>query len=493
MLQRFLILVAIAPLGPAVLAEAFQLPVSAVLEQNEIEVELRGGRVEVTIDPEIEPSIEALDFLEGEESHGFVILEPIEKSHGLRISQAYGDDTVAPRIVVRLNIRPLTRLLFRGSELQIQIVDLRVDRREESAPDASAATRPAPATSGGIADPTSDLLKFLCDDSDIQLDGVRYATLGGRHNRFSFQRSSGPIRGQFERGRLEVEGHRGSVELTTTGCELQLSELNGSLTTRMEGGSLAVSNSHATVDVIVRSGNAVEFDSVTGRLGISLFRTPASVRRCGDDPNLIDINSEESQLEIESSKASMSISVRNVELSGSDWQARAMVSVTGLSRFELGGAKQGIDLRVQDGSEARLRNVEGKLSARIQDSRLELSAIKDLDLFSESSTVEGTRIEGISRLDGKDSDLDLDLSYARSFPAFKLGGTTRARFALANPCVVRVAGEHDETESRIQASGCQVIGTREPLPSQLYSAGRQPQLMTLQLESGTQVEVRALP
>ena len=104
--------------------DALPLPVSTALDCKSLDLDLRGGRVDVVIDPDAEePSLEATDYVDSNAARGFVVLEP-GANGALHVGQAYGEDALAPRVLIKLVLHPDQQLTIRGSDLAISIEDL---------------------------------------------------------------------------------------------------------------------------------------------------------------------------------------------------------------------------------------------------------------------------------------------------------------------------------------------------------------------------------
>lgn len=466
-------------------ADALPLPVSTALDCTSLDIDLRGGRVDVVIDPDAEePSLEATDYVDSSAARGFVVLEA-GANGALHVGQAYGEDAVAPRVLIKLVLRPDQRLTIRGSDLAISIEDLRGLGRDGD----PTASKPVPVASG-----TPDALTLSPNDSDVHLTGTGAVTLAGQRTRYRLERTHDQVRAQLKRGSLESAFHRGNIDLTASDTDLRVTSFIGLLAARQDGGAVVVQESTGTLDLSIDAPNACEVSGFAGAISLNVKRGAARLERSGSAESITNVISTQVDLEIEDLAGRLSLQLTEGSLKLRRAQGSVTIAAQGNATLELSELLDILELRTQAGVDSTVHGVEKRFTARIRDGKLKAETLADIDLVTNNAQAWIQEVSAASRIDLTDSESDLDISSAQGFPTIKLLGDSRTKLVLRDPCMVRVDGDVDELRNQLQVDGCELIGERDSSsPGLRRDPTRQPQIITVNLGSDAELAVRARP
>ncbi|MFN7964874.1 MAG: hypothetical protein U0V87_04190 [Acidobacteriota bacterium] len=486
-MRRPLLILLLLLLSPTrALADALPLPISTVLDFNSVEIELRGGRVDVVIDPNVEePSLEATDYVDSTAARGFLVLEP-GANGALHIGQAYGEDAVAPRVLLKLVLRPDQLLAIKGSDLAISIEDLRGLDTDDTATDA---TKPRSASTG-----STDALNLMPNDSDVHLAGVGSATLSGQRTRYRLERTHGQVRAQLKRGSLESTSHRGNIDVSGSDAEVRVTSLIGLLATHQDGGSVVVRDGSGTLELAIDAPNVCEISGFAGAVSLNVKHGAARLERSGTTELFVSLLGTQTDVEIEDLPGRLNLQLTDGGLKLRGVQGPVTVAAEGTATLELRELLDGLELRTQAGVESTVHGVQKRFTARVRDGKLKAEAIGDIDLVANNAQVSIQEITVATRLDVVDSDADLDLSGAQGFPTVKSMGRSRTRLVLRDPCLVRLDGEIEALRDQLQVDGCELIGGRDAAPSMQRRVNAQPpQIITASVGDDAELSVRARP
>ncbi len=466
-------------------ADALPLPVSTALDCKSLDLDLRGGRVDVVIDPDAEePSLEATDYVDSNAARGFVVLEP-GANGTLHVGQAYGEDAVAPRVLIKLVLHPDQQLTIRGSDLAISIEDLRGLGRDDDA----SASKPITVASG-----SPDALTLSPNDSDVHLVGVGAVTLGGQRTRYRLERTHGQVRAQLKRGSIESAFHRGNIDLTASDTDLRVTSFSGLLATRQDGGAAVVQEGSGSLDIAIDAPNACEVSGFVGAISINVKHGAARIERSGSAESVINLIATQVDLEIEELTGRLNLQLADGSLKLRQAHGSVTVAAQGNATLELSELLDILELRTQDGVDSKVHGVQKRFTARIRDGKLKAETLADIDLVTNNAQVWVQEVSAASRIDLTDTESELDISSAQGFPTIKLLGGSRTRMVLRDPCMVRIDGDLDALRNQLQVDGCELIGDRDSSPlSFRRNPTQQPQIITVNLGSEAELTVRARP
>lgn len=470
------------------LPEAYELPVSAPLPYSTIEVDLRGGRIEVAISTDDEQLLDAKDYLEGDDTEGFISLER-SSTGSLQIGQVYGQDHLAPRVVLHLTIKPETVLIVKGSDLAVMIEDQRP--LPDPQPDGSGQTVVSPCPAG--CPPATLQLQPL--DSDVRLIAVRGVKLAGTRTRYRIERSFGTVSGEVTRGDVTIAEHRGNLALKGHDADLIVDNFTGPIELQWEGGSFATHVGTGILRGLVSGLSSVELEGWVGNVQLTVREAPLRLSHSGAPDGLIQIVGERTDVETDGLTGPATFDLKYGSLKAKDSQARLSVQARRTAPIELEQCKGPTDLKLEENSEAKIHGVEQRLGARVTDSKLDFETVREVDLRAHGATISCREVSAAARLAMTDSEIDLDLSGVQGYPELKLGGSTRGRVSLRSPCIVRLDGEADAVRHQLTVDGCDMLESGDSTHPAWRTAGgmRPPQIITLSLEDGAEVTVKSKP
>jgi hypothetical protein len=182
-------------------------------------------------------------------------------------------------------------------------------------------------------------------------------------------------------------------------------------------------------------------------------------------------------------------------------------------RFDASGVGDRIDFQLSAGAEADVRDlasdiagsitdgsrmvidrVVGHTRIRLQDSELELSRLKSLELNAVGGFITGTEIRALIRVETDGSDLDLTLPTLGGRPTLVLKGSSTANVQIPTPCQVMAKVPAAPLREQVRVTGCQLDfdgarkgGIRRGLD------GREPVRLSVAVEGDATVRVDGNP
>lgn len=463
LLLSFLLLCALAPLARG---EGLPLPVDDELEVKKVSLNLRDGRVEILIDPSASPRLVVEDLARGDATEGFVTVD--RQKDLLTITQPHGDETVAPRLFVKITAAPGFNLTVNGESLEVT-VEGRADPPEPSKADSALFDEAAIA-------PAAAQLRIAAEDSDVRLTGVTGASLAGRGTRYTIEECSGPVLAELDGTRLSVSRHRGLVRFKGEDGDVEVEELDGALRFQLEGGTLQVSGGKGSIQGEGESSTLL-VEAWQGTVQLSGISSRVEVRRSGNDSALVNLRSERSDLVVEDLPGGLSAELIAGSLAARRLTGRARVNAKDGAQVELEGIKDTVDLTLDQATVATVKQVVRTLKVKAEQSSLAAEGFEELEarLVGGSLTASGAR--GKVDVKATDAEIDLDLSGARGFnPSLTLDGRSSGRLVMPSPCTVWVTEgeEPGAAPPAITASGCELTarGTnRQQMARQAVRAG----------------------
>ncbi len=450
-------------------AEPVELPLSADLTAKRIAVDLRGGRVEVSIDPYATPQLKVTDLNQSSNDEGYVHLEQSE--NGLVVGQLLGGEKIAPPLLVRLVVPPDVAVSLSGDHLQISIERIAAPRRAlagalpgssdsgdspdprdadaDSSPGAESRT-PGGAASAGA----SPLIRIDARNSVVRVVGAG-ASLKGLETHFEVVRGSGVLFAALTGGDLQVHGFAGLLDLSGVRAEINLSGAAGAVKFKLDGGGLKLADGAGAV-----SGSAarasITADRWRGALDLRGEDAQVELHDVHTDGGTVVLAGPRTDFLVEQIGGDVSAELENSQLTLNQAAGSAVVRAGLDSEVSITGVSGDAEVTLTGESRAQVRGVERTLRADVEYSALDAENFGGLHLTAARSKVNGRRIAGRVDVMAADSDLELDLVGASSHPSFDLSGSTTARITLPSPCLVRVEGDLAATADRLTVAGCEL-------------------------------------
>jgi virulence-associated protein VagC len=442
-------LAALAALAlPAARAEGVELPVDAELDTNKVTIQLRSGRIEVVLDPAEEPQLLIEDIERGAETEGFVTIERAENV--LTITQPHGDESVAPRLAIRITAQPGLVLTVNGESLDVT-VEGRVEANPAKAPNDAAMFDEA-----AIA-PAAAQLRLTVDDSDVRITRASGATLGGRGSRFTVEDCSGPLIAELKSSRLAVSRHHGLVRFKGDSGDVEVAELDGALRFTMDGGTLTVNGGRGTMQGEAVSAN-VALEGWQGTVQLSGDSSRLEVRRSGPENALLFLRAESTDVIVEEVPGGLAAELLGGSLSAKGLAGRAKITARDGAEVELEGVKDALDLTLEDSSSAKVKAIARGTTLKLDQSSFAAEGLDAFEAKANGGKISVGGATGKVELKATDTDIDLRVLTRGMHPQLTLDGRAVARLVLPSPCLVMTEGvdESGAPPPGVSASGCEI-------------------------------------
>ncbi|MCU0230156.1 MAG: hypothetical protein MUC67_02135 [Acidobacteria bacterium] len=428
--------------------EGVELPVDAELDTSKVTIQIRSGRIEVVLDPNEEPQLLIEDLERGEATEGFVTIERADNV--LSITQPHGEESVAPRLGIRITARPGLVLTINGESLDVSIEGRVVpdtnQPRNESAMFDEAAIAPAAAQ-----------LRITVDDSDVRIRQVSGATLGGRGSRFAVEDCSGPLIAELNSARLAVSRHHGLLRFKGKSGDVEAAELDGALRFTMDGGSLIVSGGRGTVQGEAE-GADVAIEGWQGNVQLSGISARLEVRRSGTENALLFFRGESTEVVAEDLPGGLSAELVAGSLSAKGLAGRAKVTARDAAEVVLEGIKDALDLTLAESCRAKVQSVGRGTTLKLERSAFTAEGLNDFVVKAEGGKIAVAGITGKAEVKADGTEIELRGLTKGMHPQLTLEGDAVARLVLPSPCAVIVEGvdESGAPPPGVSASGCEI-------------------------------------
>jgi len=479
-------LLAILLAPPAARGDGVELPVDAELDATKVAIQIRRGRIEVVLDPREEPQLLIEDLERGPDTEGFVTIERADNV--LAITQPHGEESVAPRLGIRITARPGLVLTINGESLDVSI-EGRVEPdpnqpRNESAMFDEAAIAPAAAQ-----------LRITVDDSDVRIQRASGATLGGRGSRFTVEECSGPLIAELNSARLAVSRHHGLVRIKGDGGDADVSELDGALRFTMDGGTLTVNGGRGSIQGETASAN-VALEGWQGTVQLAGVSSRFEARRSGPENGLVVFRGESTEVIVEELPGGLSAEIEGGSLTAKGLAGRARVIARDGAEVEIEGVKDALDLTLEDSSSAKVKAIARGTTLKLDQSAFAAEGLGEFDAKASGGKIAVGGVTGKVELKATDTDIDLRVMTKGMHPQLTLGGRAEARLVVPSPCAVMTEGvdESGAPPPGISASGCEIVpkgSTRQQAARGAVRAGTT--YVEAKVSDGAQLTVSATP
>lgn len=461
-----------------VAAEILELPVDQPLDGEAgarvIEIHLRHALVEIVVDPEASPRLRARR-RSPEDPEANQVSQPAvewaDQDGAISLARAdVGQPTIPIR--VELVVNAVERLALRGTELDVTIREdvLREDVLREDVPEGEAPQR----------------FNLRVERSNVDLEGVigaRVTLIGGR---LHLVRTGGVfVISATEEAKVEIEDHDGELQLEGDEGEFRIFRHLGELTLDLEESRLVVTDSESHCHGQVRGG-WIQLEGWRGTGQITGNGAVIELLRAGHPKTELTLEGRGLEVTVDQYEGTFTAVLRGGTLRGGNLVGRTDITGRSEAFVELAGLRGEVRLSLESGSSALMTDVAGKLVADVKDSRLETERVADLHLLAERAEVFVSELTRLGRAKAIDSRLELDLTGVNHDPSFILKGAATARVRLRTPCEVRLVEVGEIEEERAKVSGCEFrnrMQASETLPSRTRVEGAVKLIVSVSEES----------
>ncbi len=482
----FVLLAILCTVVPAI-AEPVELPIEGPLAAGKVLVELDDSRVHVLVDPEAEPSLRVVDLVNGEDGHGFALLE--ESKGTLRLGRPHGDEETAPRLGIDLVVAPsqLLEIAGRNLDVEIETTDTGEDEEEpDTAGDGSVRETPRRALRGAR-------LTVDVGDSSVVVTGGTAIAISATGSRIELEGTGGPLSLDLDGGSVEVRRHVGPVRVRGAAAEFVLEDLGGALRFDLDGGSLVLRGGNGTADGSA-DGATLAVERWGGSFLVRGEEDHVEARELTEANAKLQVSGARHEVIAEKLAGALFVDLEDGTVSARGVGARLSLRLRDGAEAEVKGVGDGADIRVEEDASAKVEGIARRTSARVNGASLSLDNCRDLQAKVMEGSLAATLRAGKARVTATDSEVELDLAGSSQDHQLSLGGSARARVTMRDPCRVRVTG--DVEDEGLLVSGCEVIGpdARKPPPVTRGRLQRR-RVVTLDVELGddASLEVNAAP
>ncbi len=392
-------------------------------------------------------------------------LEAISEGGSLIVRRVEDEETT--RLRLDLVLGPGRTVRLRGSDLVVRVDD------PEAGTDRSA-------------------FHLALESSRAELAGARVGELELVDSSLLLSGTDGSLTLTLDRGSADLRRHRGSLELAATAADVTVVDHQGTITPRLDGGSLEVSGGAGTVAGTANRALLV-LDQWRGPVELDATDTAVDARGVEGDRSPWRLAGEDLQVLLEEVRGPIAVDLRGGSLLGSGL-VDLRASAAGGARVELAGVAGTVGLELSGGAEAYLADMTGNVEAAVSGARLEAERIGRLALSGARGEVAVRGVERLESLAMSDSQLELDLRAVLHDPSLELRGAGFARVWLPAPCIVQSAGGGDGADVGAGVTGCEVQppGRRTTPRQGVARYGRRPTRLTVSADRDVVLDVEGV-
>lgn len=430
------------------------LPIEAALETPRLELDLTDARVVITIDPSrparfsaraADPGIEGDVSLEGAISPRAVT----------QVWRNVGEGDL-PVIVVEINLDPEQVLVVTGKRLDLGISLTRPTIDSDSAdepitPSDDDTVKADRSTDQGIQEETGSVISVSVEDSAFRATGLQSLALAASRSIVDLDLVSSLIGAEVDGSEVHVRGLSGSSTIHAVESDLNLEDTQGSISINLEGGHLTA------------TGGSLSLKGELLNTGVELGTLSGSAQLSGSGSFIRITDGQEFPVHLKGTDLDILLDDVGGPIKADLIGGRIQADTIG-SRFDLqlaAGAEGDLrnladDLTIilNDGATASVNRVVGHARIKLNDSELEISNLKSLDLRARGGILTGTDIRNLTHVEMVDTELDITLPGIQGNHDILLQGSTTAVVRLPTPCRV-VAKMPDTTDGdQLRVSGC---------------------------------------
>ena len=476
------------------------LPTQSTIETgalSSLSLKLDQAIVSITIDDDSAPWWKARPAREGQGDSTLSILR-----QGRTLSMRRGE-TESPRLPIRMELVVPSDL-----DLEIAGVGLEVDIQ---APIVEPTLEEQPSATAGEAAPAEEEPEVETSGPDLesQLDGAIWhhelhlesssATLIGlagvrieaKLSDVRLRGTSGALELRLEDGTLESEDHFGLIHLTNRGTKVRIENQIGGLLFETTGGEVAVLGGEGPYRGEARGGSVSLLDW-SGRAVITGQETQIEARD-GRQGSQLEIAGTGLDVDLVRLEGPLEAELEGGRLRGSELTGNSTISARQTARLTLEAlAAEEVRIDLAEDASADLRDIDGALEVVLDQARLEVHDVEQLGIKGVDCEMVAEDVAGVRMISLKNSIFDLDLTALERQPAIALRGAVDGRVELAQPCVVRMAGDVGLISENATVTGCELVTLASPKEERMRGQKGYPEgtiVLVTTLEKGGKIEI----
>ncbi len=483
--------------GTASAQEIFEVPIELELPVASLVFGLDSAILDVVIEDGAVPVLRAFGGTEGAAGAEFAITD---SGTVLTVHRPEDLSEPIPRLRFELTFPLGHPLDIKGLDLDVTVAARAVvstgfedddeDDRGDSEDDEADGEGDSVAQPVAVA--PSHLLSLTITDSNADLSGISSANLNVTRSFVHTADTRGHLALALEGTTFEAEGHQGAVDLSSRDSEVALDEVIGQVQPALIGGSLTVRGGAGVIkgqfdDALLRVDRRKGQITIAGSgatiEGLDLIGSRVDIKGGGHDLRLDDV------------RGSVLADMTGGSISVGQLRGATTITARDGTEISLENVVGNPKLNLFDCS-TTLIDVTGQASVEVRRGRLELDEVQRLSLVASGAEIIGSGLEGLTKLEATNSQLDLDLQKVKQNPSLTLRGSTSARVRLQAPCTVKM-GEARLLSAGANVNGCDVnskaVNVRRKRFERRGLSGQRRTILNVKMVQGSTLDVEGVP
>jgi len=468
------------------------LPGIVSIPTPRLELNLATAQVVVRVDSEEAPSLAARAAVPEDAASLSLVVDSTDPLV-TRISRPETDVDV-PTVVIEIDLRSGQTLDVVGISLDLEIAS--AVECEKSTSESSAARLLHPVLSdprgknGDLNNQTSTMSVDL-SDSVFQgrcLPSLRLsATRGSNH----LESVKGNLDLTLQETIVSIRNHQGQLAIRAIDSDLDLEEFNGTISLDFQGGSITgVDGSSTLTGKVVNAG--IDLRSLAG--SIQLTGSDSSIRISDSSISPNRISGVNNMIDLDSLIGSVNYDLRGGNLNGQDLQARVDLSLADAAEGTLRSIEGDVVVSATGGSRIAISEITKHARLQLDDSELEVSQLKSLELNARRSMTNGGEVRELSNIVLSASEMYLSLPDLRGRPKILATDESYVQLEIPTPCSVIAKSSSTFILDHFEVAGCNLVapGTKRR-QVQPGVNGRPPVLVYATVDDSSTIEITGSP
>ncbi len=486
-----------------------ELPFETVLEGESIRLELRNANLDIVLDADAEASLEVRLLTPGE--HSEELLDVQVRNGSIQLARRGQTTVTEARWLVELVVSPEQFVDIVGVDLDVLVeasveasandeqeltdreLEFQSDSKSEDEEDKEKESLKAEGRQPqeGVSEDDTPTLGLQVDQSSINLVGVDGVDLDAIESFIHTSGTSGVLRLTIRGGSAEILRHQGPLDISSDKAEVWIEEPEAKIGLELEGGTFNLIGGAGQSKGKVRDA----FVRFEGWRGSTLFEaSDATLELVSVKEANVQVSGPALEVVVEDIEGMVEANLLGGRLTGRTLGSSAKITARGGAEVEINTIRGSLRLSLEGDAAATITDVGGILQGNIQDSRLEVEGVRQLEFHGLRAEVRLARMERIRLIEATDSRLDIDLSGLRHDPLLTLQGASEASVRIEAPCGVKMEKSGQAQFAQVDVSGCLMHGQSQGRVTfgRRGLQGNRQMMLKLALSPDSSVEVEGL-
>lgn len=423
--------------GASLGAERLSVPATLPLTSNDITLELAYADLDLTIQADAEPSLQAKAF----DAEGNEITSELQmfSKGGKTVIERQVDGNSKPDLI------ELRLVLTRQQKLRVTGLDLRLTARD---------TLLDPTTQGATG---PSRLEVEAERSDINLQGLVSPFLDVKTSVLHLEDCQGDLAIRLDQSQAKVVGACGSLKLIGKDSDFAVHQARGPI-------KLSFDLRQSLLDVFMTdlqgqgsaSGGSVSFSEWQGRLTLEVDQAQTSLSTTSSTQPELTLKAQHSDIIVDGLRGKTFVKLAGGTLHGRGLGISTQVTAVGEAVVQLEDSEGAIKVSLSDRSRATLVDLRGQVHLAVTDGSAEAERITHLKIEAIRAEVSAAQITRQEAVILTDSQVNLDLVAAQEVSALILRGQSFAQVRLSQPCLVRLSTLSTLLDDQVKVEGCEL-------------------------------------